>query len=164
MKWNIKTIGKEILTAAVLLFIVSNVISYLRKPSLDFTDLPMIEAKLLDGTRYKRLEGKPLVIHFWADWCKVCKMEASNIESLSKKYEVLTIAVNSGDDHALQAYMKERNLHFRVINDREGKWAEKFKVSVFPSTFIYNSEGELKFTEVGYTTTAGLMARLALVK
>ena len=164
MKWNMKKVGKELLTGAVIIFILSNIISYVRKPALASNHLPRLDVRLLDGTTFKYSEGKPLVIHFWADWCRVCKVEAPNIERVSKEYEVLTVAVNSGDNEKVKAYMKERNLSFKVLNDKEGVWTKKFKVEMFPTTFIYDGQGELKFTEVGYTTTAGLMARLAVLK
>jgi len=163
-KWNFKKILKEIAIGAVTIFILSNIISYVRKPTLASNHLPRLEVTLLDGSTFTHSEGKPLVIHFWADWCKVCKVEAPNIESVSKDYDVLTIAVNSGSDEKVKAYMKERGLTFKVLNDVDGTWAKKFKVEMFPTTFIYNGEGELKFTEVGYTTTAGLLARLAVLK
>ena len=164
MKWSVKKIVKELLVGAVLIFILSNIISYMRKPTLDSNHLPNLEVTLLDGSTFKHREGKPLVIHFWADWCRVCKVEAPNIETVSKEYEVLTVAVNSGCKEKVKAYMKERGLTFKVLNDVDGTWAKKFKVEMFPTTFIYDSEGELKFTEVGYTTTAGLLARLAVLK
>ena len=161
---NFKKIVKEIAVGAVIVFILSNIISYLKKPDLDSNHLPVIEVTLLDGSSYKHEGNKPLVIHFWATWCKVCKLEAQNIESLSKEYDVLTIAVNSGTNEEVEAYMKERGLTFKVFNDKEGAWTKKFKVEMFPTTFIYDGKGELKFTEVGYTTTAGLLARLAVLQ
>jgi len=163
-KWNIKSIIKELIIGAVILFILSNIISYVRKPDLSSTQLPQAEVTLLDTSSYTLKKGKPIVIHFWATWCKVCKLEAQNIETLSKQYEVLTIAVNSGENAKIKAYLKERGLTFKVLNDVDGSWAKQFKVEVFPTTFIYDGSGELKFTEVGYTTTAGLLARLAILK
>ena len=157
-----KRIVKEIFIGAVLIFILSNIMNYVRKPSLDSNHLPDFEVTLVNGEIFRKPEGKPLVIHFWAEWCKVCKLEASNIQSISQKYEVLTIAVNSGDDSRVKAYLKERGLTFKVLNDIDSTWAKKFKVEVFPTTFIYDREGELKFTEVGYTTTAGLLARISM--
>jgi len=163
-KWKFKSIIKELIIGAVILFILSNMISYIRKPDLSSTQLPQVEVTLLDSSSYTLKKGKPIVIHFWATWCKVCKLEAQNIETLSKQYEVLTIAVNSGDDVKVQAYMKERGLTFKVFNDVDSNWAKEFKVEVFPTTFIYDGTGELSFTEVGYTTTAGLLARMAILK
>ena len=155
---------KEILIGAVVIFILSNIISYLRKPELDSSQLPTASVQLTDGSVYELKEGKPVVIHFWATWCPTCKLEAKNIERVSKKYEVLTIAVNSGDDEKIERYLQEKDLTFRVLNDRDGRWTQKFRVQAFPTTFIFDAKGDLKFTEVGYTTTAGLLARMALTK
>ena len=164
MKWNMKSILKELTIGLIAIFILSNIMSYIRKPELNSTQLPQVEVTLLDSTSYTLQKGKPVVIHFWATWCKVCKLEVDNIERLSKEYEVLTIAVSSGENAKIKAYFKERGLTFKVVNDVDGTWAKQFKVEVFPTTFIYDGTGELKFTEVGYTTTAGLLARMAILK
>jgi len=163
-KWDLKSILKEIVTIVVLIFILSNIISYVRKPDMGSTQLPQIEVQLLDGSMFSVEEGKPLILHYWALWCPTCKLEAPNIESVSKEHNVLTIAVNSGSNAKLQAYMKEHGLSFKVFNDSEGTWAKRFKVEAFPTTFVYDAKGELRFTEVGYTTTAGLLARLEWIK
>jgi len=138
--------------------------SYVLAPELSSTQLPQVEVTLLDNSAYSLKKGKPIVLHFWATWCKVCKLEVANIESLSKKYEVLTIVVNSGDNAKIKAYLKERDLTFKVLNDVDGSWTKQFKVEAFPTTFMYDGAGELRFTEVGYTTTAGLLARMAMLK
>jgi len=161
-KWHIKSIAKEILIMALLVFVLSSVISYMRKPTLDSAQLPPLEVRLIDGSEFKASTGKPLLIHFWATWCPTCKLEAANIERVSKSYEVLTVVVNSGSDGDIQTYMKENKLTFRVLNDAKGIWAKKFKVQAYPTSFIYDANATLKFTEVGYTSTVGLMGRLAL--
>jgi len=164
--WKLKKIVKEIVIALLMIFVVSNVMSYLRKPTLESNVLPQIEVKLLDGSAFssKAIEGKPIIIHFWATWCPTCKLEAGNIQSVSEKYTVLTIAVQSGDDRKIESYMKKNGLDFKVLNDVDGVWAKKFKVEAYPTTFIYDSKGELRFTEVGYTTTSGILARLKLIE
>lgn len=163
-KWNIKSIAKEILIAVVLMLILTNIINTIRKPDLGSSQLPKIEVQLLDGSRFSVEEGKPLVVHFWATWCPTCKLEASNIEGVSKEYNVLTVAVNSGSDTKVEAYMKAHDLSFKVFNDSKGTLSKQFKVEAFPTTFVYDAKGELRFTEVGYTSTAGLTARLEWIK
>jgi thiol-disulfide isomerase/thioredoxin len=164
-KWNIKKILKEIVIGVLILFVISNVFSYIRKPDLESTTFPQTKSQLIDGSYFEtsKVQGKPLLVHLWALWCPTCKLEASNIQALSKNYEVLTIAVKSGSDEALKKYMYEKGFNFKVINDIHGKWAEEFKIEAFPTTFIYDQNGELTFTEVGYTTTAGLLARMGMI-
>ena len=161
---NYKSILKEVIIALLLLFVISNIISYIRQPELGTTQLPKIEARLIDGSNYKVQKGKPVIIHFWTTSCPACKLEAPNIETVSKKYEVLSIAVNSESDENIKNYMQEHELGFNVLNDKEGRWAQMFKIEAFPTTFIYDAKGKLRFTEVGYTTTAGLLARMEWIE
>jgi len=156
--------AKELLLAAAIIAVVLNVVSFLKKPELSSTTLPQFE---LVSTTDKQINsrdyvGKPLLIHFWATWCPACKFEASNIQSLSKEYQIITIAINSGTDNEINAYLKERALSFDVINDDDGKFASQFSVASFPTTFIYDSNAKIKFSEVGYTSTLGLKLRMWL--
>ena len=164
-RWGIKKIAKEVISSLLMLFVISMAINYIRKPEINENiyslELSDIEGKKIYFDEYK---DKPLVVHFWATWCPTCKFEASNIESVSNKYNVLTIAVNSGSNDKIMAYMKENALSYKVISDSNGALAKKFNISAYPTTLIYNGEGELKFTEVGYSTTLGLKARLELLK
>ncbi len=157
-----KKILKEAGITILIILIAANVMSFLRKPSLESDRLPALQSRLIDGSMLspEEISDKPLMIYFWGTWCPVCKLEAPNIQAISEKYTVIGIAVDSGDDEQIKHYMNEKKLNFKVINDHEGKWREKFKVEVFPMVFVYDGQGKLRFAEVGYTTTAGLLARM----
>ncbi|MFC2074409.1 protein disulfide oxidoreductase [Campylobacterota bacterium] len=161
-KERLKSLAKEIATTAILIFIVANAISFFRAPDIQDKALPEINTLLTNQELYSTLDykDKPLLVHFWATWCPTCKLEAGNIQSLSENYDVLTIAVKSGDDAKINAYLNEHDLNFKVINDQEGILASQFSVSAFPTTFIYDKEGKLCFSEVGYTSTWGLYLRM----
>ncbi len=164
-KWSLKNIIKEVAITVVMLFVIAMVINYIRQPDIN-EDIYRLE---LSDTYNKKihvyeLQHEPLVVHFWATWCPTCKFEASNIESIASKYNVITIAVNSGSNEEINSYMKEHDLSYSVINDQSGALAEKFNIEAYPTTLIYDGEGSLKFSEVGYSTTLGLKARLELVK
>ena len=165
-KAKIISIVKEVFIWALILLVVSNVISYLRKPQLKDDSLPSLTLHTIEGKKinFDDYRGKPLLIHFWATWCPTCKLETANINSVAKEYQVVTIAVNSGDDEEIKKFMQSKEASFDVIHDRESKLAQNFYVEVFPTTFIYNAEGKLVFSEVGYTSTAGLVARMAWAK
>lgn len=161
-KARLKDWAKEIAITAVLLIVAANTISYFRAPDIRDKRLPELNTLLTNQKLYSTIDygNKPLLIHFWATWCPTCKLESGNIQSLSQSYDVLTIAVRSGDDKEINDYLKEHDLDFKVINDQEGILSEQFMVPAFPTSFIYDKEGKLAFTEVGYTSTWGLYLRM----
>jgi len=165
-KLKLKKIIKELFIGLVVLFIVSSLLNYIRQPTLLDRYLPDLITKTIDSKEIdiENYNGKPILIHFWATWCPICKMELSNIERVSKKYSVITIAVQSGSDEEIKEYIREHQVSFVVINDDDGKISKSFDVEIFPTTFIYGSSGEILFSEVGYSTTAGLISRMILAE
>ncbi len=155
---------KELIAVVIIVVVVTNVASFLRKPELQTQNLPQFELISIEKEKISsnNFKDKPLLIHFWATWCPACKLEASNIQSISKDWQVITVAVNSGSDEELKKFMKERGLTYTVINDTEGEFAQSFSVSAFPTTFIYDGDGEISYSDVGYTSTLGLKLRMWL--
>ena len=160
MKKKLLHYAKEILTFIVVLTILSNVISLYKSSDLSKDTLSIKTLELINDKQFNLQTNKPILIHFWATWCPTCKLESDNIQTLSEHFEVLSIAVKSGSKNDLKIYMKEHNLNYRVYNDENAQIASKFNISVYPTTFIYNGEKKLVFSEVGYTSTFGLWLRM----
>ena len=163
MKDKIKKYLKEGIVFIIMLAIAMNAISYYNSLDLNKDKLTIESFELLDNSIYKVESNKPLLVHFWATWCPTCKLEASNIEKISKDYEVITIAVQSGTKEEIIKYLDERKLSFNVVNDEDGFYSQKFNIKAFPTTLIYVRDKNLKFSEVGYTTTGGLYSRMMLI-
>lgn len=159
---TLKKVLKEVLSTLFIVFVFANIISYFKSPTLKSTTLPLIQSVLIskDNFNSEDYKGKAMMIHVWATWCPVCKTEIGNINRVAKQYEVLSIASKSGSDDEINRFMHERDLEFRVINDHNAKLANSFSVTAYPTTFIYDKNGELVFSEVGYTSTIGLYLRM----
>ena len=125
---------------------------------------PSFEGKLLGGQSFniQPYQGKPVLLHFWATWCSICKMEQNSIASISEDHEVITVAMNSGTDMEVVAYLKQQGLSVPVVNDENGAIAQRFGVRGVPTSFIIDSNANIRFTEVGFTTELGLRLRLWL--
>ena len=160
MSPKIKKYIKESLKFILILAIALNVMSYYKSQDLNKEDLIYTKYELLDNSKYKIPEDKPVLVHFWATWCPICELEASNIEKISKDYEVVTIATQSGFKKQIENYLKKHNLSFKVVNDDDGFYSRAFNIKAFPTTLIYNKNRSLEFSEVGYTSTFGLYARM----
>lgn len=157
---KIKHYLKEIIIFIVFITIVANGISLYKSSDLNKKPLNITNITLLDGTKYNLSSTKPTLIHFWATWCPTCKLEASNIQTMSQNYEVVTIAVKSGSNEDINRWLKENDYDFNVVNDESAFISSNFNITVFPTTFIYDKDKNLVFSDVGYTSTWGLMLRM----
>ena len=138
----------------------ANAVSLYKSQDLNKESMPQISTRLINTHPYVTPTDKPLLIHIWATWCPTCKLEAGNIQRVSQEYEVITFAVSSGSDLEIKNFLDEHNLDIKVINDKNAYWARKFNVSAYPTTFIYDKNRNLVFSEVGYTSSLGLFIRM----
>ena len=151
MKTKILKYIKEILLFIFTMTIFANGVSLYH--SMDLNKEPLSLSLHVE-------QDKPVMIHFWATWCPVCKVEIDNIQRISKDYQVITIVVKSGSDKDIQKYLDDKDLNFKVINDNDGFFAKEFNVNVYPTTFIYDKDKNMIFSDVGYTSTWGLWLRM----
>ncbi|HJL19737.1 MAG TPA: redoxin family protein [Sandaracinaceae bacterium LLY-WYZ-13_1] len=109
--------------------------------------------------------GEPVLVHFWATWCGVCRAEQGTIDGLAEDgHRVLSVASRSGRPADVAAYVDEHDLDFPVILDPDGRLARRWGVHAFPTSFVIGPDGTIRSTEVGYTTSAGFRARLWLAR
>jgi len=151
---------KETLLFLLVMTLLANILSLYKSTDLNKKPLFLHELSLLDQKEYKLPSEKPLLLHFWATWCPTCKLEADNIQRISEHYEVLTIAVKSGTDEVVNQYLHERGFNFHVINDKDAEISKAFNIAAFPTTFIYDKEKNMLFSDVGYTSTLGLYLKM----
>jgi len=125
---------------------------------------PAIHARLLDGKQVTLSEyrGRPVLVHFWASWCPVCRFTHASVDSLAEDYDVLTIAMMSGDAEMVGEYVREQGIAAPVIVDEQGDWANLYKVKGVPASFIISPDGEVTDVEIGYSSYWGLRIRMFL--
>lgn len=140
---------KELLKYTIIIAVVLNLISFYKSQDLN-TIYPDFKNIAID-------KNKPLVLHFWATWCPTCKLENSTIDSLAKDHQVITIAVNSTN---LEDFMKKNNLNFTTIDDKTSHYFKLYNIKAFPTTLIFDKNGKMVFSEVGYSSYIGLKLRL----
>ena len=128
--------------------------------------LPPLAAAGLDGRPLSlaALGGRPALLHFWATWCGVCRLEEGTIARLGRTTPLLTVATSSGEAAEVRAHLAANGLDWPVILDPDGAIAARFGVRAFPTTLVLDAKGEASSVTVGYTTELGLRARLLLAR
>lgn len=160
MNEKIKKYIKEIIKYTVFAIIALNIVSYYKSQDLNKENLPYDAFKFINNKSYTLDKEKPTLIYFWATWCPICKLQSPTIEELSKNYQVITIASQSGTKEEIQKYLDENNLSFNVVDDTYNDFAYRFNVKAYPTMLIYDKNKNLKFTDVGYTSSFNLKLKL----
>lgn len=125
---------------------------------------PLAGTSLPDGLEVslERYRGSPVLVHFWATWCGVCKASQHNITAVAEDHAVLTVATQSGDSSAVRDYLAGHPMGAPVLVDPRGELSGRYGVRAFPTSFIVDADGQIRHVEVGYSSELGLRLRLWL--
>jgi len=119
--------------------------------------LPNIDGKVIKLADL--LTRGPVVIDFWATWCKPCIKGFPALQQIHDKYKeqgltVVAISVDSPKSRSrVGPFIKSQKYTFEVLLDSEGKVAQKYNAVAIPRTVVVNPEGQIVYTSVGYRPT-----------
>jgi thiol-disulfide isomerase/thioredoxin len=99
----------------------------------------------------KSLEGKFLLVNFWATWCSPCKIEMPTLEAIHKqmnndKFTVIGIHVGPGPEN-INNYLKLNPVSFPIFIDMDLEY--DWGVPGLPTTFLISPKGEMLYRAVG---------------
>ena len=123
--------------------------------------LPAVTLKDLDGkdvnTATLSNDGKPMLICFWATWCKPCIQELQTYHGIydewKQKYGAKLIAVSIDDSRNAQKvapFIKSRNWQYDVLLDINQDFKRAMNVNNVPHTFVIMN-GKVVFSHAAYT-------------
>jgi peroxiredoxin len=127
---------------------------------------PDFSLKDLEGrtVRLSELRGKRVLVHFWATWCGVCKLEPGALNAVQDRLgtnEVLLGVVADADDVAeVHRFVREHGVRYPVLLADE-QVVRAYRVSAFPTNYFVAPDGTISSSSVGLTTRFGLWARMA---
>ena len=123
--------------------------------------LPSATLKKLDGSTINSNtisnHGKPMIISFWATWCKPCKKELDAIHEeyaeLVKETGVKLIAISIDDARSsgkVVTDVKVKGWTYEVYIDENQDFKRAMNVNNIPHTFIVNGKGEIIWQHNSY--------------
>lgn len=107
-----------------------------------------------------RHPGRAVALHFWAEWCPICRLEEGSISALQTDWPVLTVAMKSGNAAGVQAVLRQRGLPWQAAVDADGSLSQRYGLGAVPAFIVLDAQGRIRFAELGYTSEAGMRLRL----
>lgn len=123
-------------------------------PIKEGVQAPDFTGELIDGTSItlSELQGKPVIINFWATWCGPCVKEMPAFERLKDDFgdKIGIIAVNCGDDAGtVKDFVEENGYTFPVVLDEEYSISMLYPTNSIPYTVVVDAEGKVTHISTG---------------
>lgn len=130
--------------------------------SIGHSQLPNINLKDVNGVT-KNLSkfsnnGNPIIISFWATWCKPCKAELNTIaeeyDDWTDETGVKLIAVSIDDARSstrVEPYINAQGWEYLVLLDPNGDLKRAMNVNNVPHTFLVDGNGKIVWDHNNYS-------------
>jgi cytochrome c biogenesis protein CcmG, thiol:disulfide interchange protein DsbE len=167
---------KKLIFVLVVLFIYSAGFSQ-STSEIKHKTIPSIVIKDVKGNPFNTSkinnDGKPIIISFWATWCKPCVKELTAIadvyEDWQKETGVKMYVVSIDDARSssqVEPLVNGKNWDYTVLLDPNGDFKRAMSVGPIPHTFLINGKGEIvwqhtSFTEGGELDLINLVKKVA---
>ena len=102
----------------------------------------------------EEFKGQVVYVDFWASWCGPCRKSFPWMDAMRAKYAtqgLAVVAINLDSDRELaEAFLAKLPAKFHIRFDPEGDTAREFDLQGMPSSFIFNRQGQLVQSHVGF--------------
>ena len=144
-----------------LVFLIVAVYAVLQgvQPSPNRELAPTFTLTDLDGSTVslEALNGKVVVLDFFATTCNPCKEEMADLAQIKQQYsdnrvQIISIASSSDSETSLQQFRDQYDMTWIVARDTSSqKCFDKYSVSYIPTLVIVDQEGYINYRKVGLT-------------
>ncbi len=106
----------------------------------------------LDSTPYtlQALQGKVVLVNFWASWCPPCIEEMPSMNRIYQRYKgqgLEMLGINFQEEpEQITEFLKQVKVEFPVLFDQDGSVAHQWNVFSMPTSFLVDRQGRVRYS------------------
>lgn len=121
-----------------------------------------------DIVKLSDLEGKGVMLNFWATYCKPCEFEMPFMQKLYPEYkakgiEIVAVSLDA-TELVIDRFIDKYDLTFPIPHDKNGQVMNLYGIGPIPSTFFISPEGEVVKIVEGALTLDKLEGYLKMIQ
>jgi len=92
------------------------------------------------------VQGKPMILEFWATWCGPCKQSIPHLNQIHKKYKdkgLVILGVTDENEATVRGFTKKVPIDYASATDPGGKLSKDFGVQGIPHAVLVKKSGEI---------------------
>ncbi|MGB0867218.1 MAG: TlpA family protein disulfide reductase, partial [Granulosicoccaceae bacterium] len=113
---------------------------------------PKLSLATYSGAKYSldSTPGKVMLLSFWATWCPPCVEELPSMNALAADYakddfEILSVNFQESKTD-IESFLQRVDVDFPILLDLDGIASHDWHVFSFPSSFILDRRGRIRYT------------------
>jgi thiol-disulfide isomerase/thioredoxin len=115
-------------------------------------DLTLADVDGKEVSLDKLAEDKPLLLYFWATWCKPCRKTQPKVAALAKKYKdrVKVVGINVGgldSPKDIKKYISRHRITYTMLIDHNDEAVKAYSVSAIPVIILLDKTGKILFRD-----------------
>jgi cytochrome c biogenesis protein CcmG, thiol:disulfide interchange protein DsbE len=145
----------------LVLFVLVSAIGVAQENVFTYKKLPSVNIKNVKGLAFStgniENEGKPIIISFWATWCKPCVRELTTIADVYDDWvtetgvKLYAVSVDDSRSMSLVAPMVNgKGWSYSVLLDPNSDFKRAMSVGPIPHTFLLNGKGEVVWQHTSF--------------
>jgi thiol-disulfide isomerase/thioredoxin len=118
--------------------------------------LPDVNYVDTNGAAYTTasLQGKVVIVNFWATWCKPCEREIPDLSKVYEKYKgkglvMLGVMTDDPDANALLNFQSDHEMTYPIVRANSDILVSYSYPGALPTTFVYDRGGKQVYSHVG---------------